>query len=83
MQKTTFSDWWASRTMRFNTYATAFMTAVLPVVATFTDADWAAFGIPPRAVTILVVIVAMMMNLKNMNLRTKTDEPLAGLADKK
>ena len=81
MQKTTWADWFASRTIRFNLYVTALFAVLVPVLAGFSEADYAALGLSPKWVMIAVAVVKVLDGMHNINLRLQTARPVAGRAD--
>lgn len=81
MTKTTWADWWASRTIRFNLYMTALFAALVPVLAGFSEADYATLGLSPKWVMIAMAVVKVIDGVQNINLRLNTARPIAGRSD--
>ncbi len=76
--KTSWKDWWASSTIRFNAYMTGLMTTLMPVVLLLDEAKLASLGLSEKAVTVSVLAIAALSGLWNKRLRARTDTPLAG-----
>lgn len=81
MTKTTWADWFASRTIRFNLYMTALFAALLPVLAGLSESDFATLGLSPKWVMIGMAVVKVLSGMQNINLRLQTGRPIAGRAD--
>lgn len=80
MSKPTMRDRWASRTIRFNTYIAGIAAAALPIALTMTEEQWQRLGLDPATALTAVLFVKVISSMKNMELRGKTDKPLAGRA---
>lgn len=76
--KTTWRDWLASRTIKFNAFMAAAWAALLPVFLTMTAADWQAIGFSERTALLAVMAVQIAGNAWNAYLRADTHRPLAG-----
>lgn len=81
MTKSTWADWFASRTIRFNLYMTALFAALLPVLASFSEEDFATLGLSPKWVLVGMAVVKVLSGLQNIHLRLQTGRPIAGRAD--
>lgn len=79
--RTPVKDWWASRTVRFNSYVAAAMTAMIPAVAVMDQADWATLGLEPKWALIAVLVIKALSAAKNVELRGKTNRPINGRAE--
>ena len=76
--KSTWRDWWASRTMRWNMYMGVVSTVALPIAAGLSEEDWATIGLSTKWVLIVTLAVKALSNIKNIHLRTETTESIVG-----
>lgn len=79
-KQTTWADWIASRTIKFNATLGAIMAAVLAYAMTLTDADLIALGVTPSRAMAIMAAISLADKIWNIWQRTKTSEPLAGRA---
>jgi hypothetical protein len=80
MEKVTWADWWASRTIKFNTLMASCVTAAVAVLTQIDEATLTAFGMTPKNVLIAMAVIKIADNLANNGLRGITTKPLAGRA---
>lgn len=80
MEKTTWADWFASRTIKWNLYISGIFAAAIPVLASLSESDFAALGISPKWVMVGMAAIKVADGMKNISLRAATTAPLAGRA---
>lgn len=76
-----WKDWWASRTIRFNTYMAALWAALVPVLLALDESDLQALGLSQRGVVIVLAVLGALQNWQNNRLRKATTKPLEGRAN--
>jgi hypothetical protein len=79
-KQATWADWWASKTMRLQAYATALFAAAIPMVVMLDPAQLAAFGLSEKSIAVIVLVLGILKNAKDAANRTTTETPLAGRA---
>lgn len=80
--KTTWSDWIASRTMKFNAMMMAATSAAIAYAATLTEADLQAFGLSAKNIVLILGAIRIVGDGFNMWLRTDTKQSLVGRSAK-
>jgi hypothetical protein len=81
MKSISWADWWASRTIRFNTAMAALFTASLPILIMVDEAQLVALGLSPKIIMIAMALIKIADNFANNKFRAITTKPLAGRAE--
>jgi flagellar biosynthesis protein FliQ len=78
-----WADWWASRTIKFNTMMGGLFAAAIPVITQIDETTLVALGLTPKNVLLTMAAVKVIDNVVNNKLRAITTKPLSERANVK